>query len=218
VTLVTLLFGIGTMVYGYENLNSIVLPAWAVKLAIAFGVIVALFSLLGLWGAYKAPDHIENQTRNWSLTLFFIAVFLGFIIQLAVAGGVLTQMSVIQNAKAVNSTDAAVIKLTADIRTTIANNPSKWMDVENYFHCCGYANSSLAVDSTATGAWCPGGSSYVNGTAALPCKQKLLDSAENEARTIGILAIFFALVELFCVMSSFCLLCCVKRSGDRGLC
>jgi hypothetical protein len=45
--------------------QSIALPSFALNILIAFGLIVMLISFLGLYGAWRAPDKIDNRRTNW---------------------------------------------------------------------------------------------------------------------------------------------------------
>jgi len=213
VTAFTFIFGVVTLGYGVHALNandgsSVALPAWALQSAVAFGAIIAIVSLCGYHGAKTAPDHIENKTRNWFLVAFFVVLFVGLIIQLAIAGTVLAQMKVIQSAQANQYSNQAVVDLDNDMLTTINKNPTKWIDIQTYFNCCGF-NSTSPSDPTATGPACTGA------TPATPtCRSLILNQAESSARTIGALAVVLAFAEAACLISSFCLLFCIKRPGD----
>jgi len=227
VTGITLLFGIITCAVAAKTLksndgSSIAIPSWALNGAAAFGAIVVIISLLGMFGARSAPDHIENRTRNWPLTIFFVVVAIGLIMQFSIAGTVLTQLDVINNAKAQTYAQGTVNTFDADVLSFTTEQAAKWVDIQNGLGCCGYNSTT---DATATGAQCcvasppvstPNcatvGAGYGPAANIQTCRAQILTSAASSIKTIGALAVVLGLFQLACFFSAFCLLCCVKRS------
>jgi len=205
------LLGICSHVLGTTDGANVVLPTWALQLGLAFGVIVAFISVAGLWGARSAPDHIENGTRNWGLSVYFLCVFLGLVLELVAGAVLISQLGVLSSASANEYGNHAVASLDSRLDSWCINHPDQWKEVEQTLNCCGY-NSTAPSDPTATNPFCPEGPQPVIPPLE-PCRKVILDKAETWARVIGALAIVFAGVLLSAFIASMALLCCVSKPG-----
>lgn len=56
---------LGVAAYAKNSPQALALPSWALNILIAFGLIVMVVSFIGLYGAWKAPDKIDNKKVNW---------------------------------------------------------------------------------------------------------------------------------------------------------
>lgn len=189
----------GRIMGGY---SAATMPAWALPLGIAFGAIICVFACFGFMGARRAPGLIATGSRNWFLIIYLLIVFLAVIIQLVVAATLLSLVGVIKNAQAGKTADSAVQKFESSFVSWTASHSAKWVDIQEYFNCCGYAFSN---DTTATNPSC-----YPHGPIYLPCKYQLLDAAGSQAKSIGIFGIVFVLIQLAAGFCAFVLLFCVK--------
>lgn len=217
----TALMGIilmGVAGWAKNSPESIALPSFAINILIAFGLIVMLVSFLGLYGAYRAPDKIDNKTTNWFLWGYFCITFLAIILQLVAAGVLLTMVGVIDSA-ANDSVLKADNSFEASLREYIAAHPVEWYEVQDYFNCCGYNCTNTVKDACPldlpTGPRCGivnSSDPYKNPTPSdVPsCRQLLLNKAASQATALGAIAIVFVFFELLAFTAAFCLLCCVK--------
>jgi len=217
VCFITLSFGIITLAIATKYLTagqtqSTIYPDWALKLAISFGAIVAVISFLGMYGARKAPDHIENGTRNYSLILFFLILLIGIIIQIIIAAVILNQLNILQNTSTSSFSTSATSDVDSKILTFIHNYPNDWIDIQNHFACCGYNSTNTTTDPTATSPIYCGTVAESVRPPIPPCRQKLLNELVNDAKIIGALAVVFSFLEIGAFISSCCLLYCIKRN------
>jgi hypothetical protein len=201
--------------------QSIALPAFALNILIAFGLIVMLISFLGLYGAWRAPDKIDNRATNWFLWAYFLIIFIAIILQLVAAGVLLTLVGTI-NSAANNQVETVDNSFENSLRTLISENLPQWAQLQDYFGCCGYNCSNtwrgICPFDYPTGSLCvpPG----VNMTcppcynptpsSVSTCRELLLSKASQEATALGAIAIVFVFLELLAFTATFCLLCCVK--------
>jgi hypothetical protein len=214
---ITLAFGVTTMAVAANKLDSnthsgetIVVPIWAVRLGVAIGTIITAVSLLGICGAWRAPEYIQGNQRNWPLTIFYILLVMGLALELAIAGVLLSKIGVIDGARSQSNSDAAVIAFDKDVTEFCLDNPNNWKDVQNYFGCCGYNSTNILNDPTATGLACFQNTTNPAVPVVKPCRQQLLENAKNSAITIAALSIVFAFLQTLSFFSACCLLCCFK--------
>lgn len=218
----------GVAGYAKNSPQSIALPAFALNIIIAFGLIILLISLIGCYGAFRAPDQIANKRVNWVLWLYFTIIFLCVILQLVAGGILLTQLQVLDDAAS-----SAVMQGTnvfeQQLRELIKESPATWVQIQETYNCCGYncsipknincpydaTNKPCCPDDEVT--WSPCLDQVINTTDPFnskfthnTCRAELLAYAKSHASTVGGLAIFFGVVEIFAVAASFALQCCVR--------
>lgn len=198
--------------------QSLALPTWTLNVLLAFGLIVMVISFLGLYGAWKAPDKIDNKKVNWFLWLYFVVMFLAIILELAAAGVLLVLSGTIKDAQN-GDLNNTVRAFEDELRKLIRDNKDQWIDVQKYFDCCGYnCTNQCDFDCTndyPTGPLCSPTLNSQNQCIPTPdyipsCRNLLLDKAQQQATALGAVAIVFALFELLAFVAAFCLLCCVK--------
>lgn len=210
--------------------QSFALPRWAIEMGLAFSVIVVVISGSGFWGTHVAPNKIANHQTNWFLWFYFIITFLSMVLTIVAAGVILVLVGTIEDTEDQKAT-SGVRDFEESLRESMAENPSEWMDVQDYFECCGYnctvaqlsgyPSTSCPATEFPTGKYCPSASNcptpsecaaWVNEHKG--CRDKLLEKAKEQAIGLGVIGVIFALVQLLALVSAFCLLCCVKDDID----
>lgn len=204
----TVSIGLSAWALNSEEQETDTLPDWALKSILGFGVVVVVISLIGIRGAYVAVDKIANREVNWWLIIYFVILLISLALQVAIAGVLLVLAGVVEDAED-GKVSSEVDDLEQDFRDWINENPDKWIDVQNYFDCCGY-NSTC--DTTATGSDC--NTTVCEDTVAPTCRGKLLSELKEKAVVIASISIVFALFELFAFVSAYCLICCIKPDMD----
>jgi len=217
----------GVAGYAKNSPQSIALPAFALNIIIAFGLIILLISLIGCYGAFRAPDQIANKRVNWVLWVYFTIIFLCVILQLVAGGILLTQLQVLDDAASSTVMQGTNV-FEQQLREVIKESYTTWVQIQETYNCCGYncsipknvdcppgSGKPCCPDDEVT--WSPCLSEKINETDPFntkftrnTCRAELLAYAKSHASTVGGLAIFFGVVEIFAVAASFALQCCVR--------
>jgi len=202
------LLGLG--IYSLTSEGSLALKAtqaWVLNTVIAFGAIVFVLSCLGCHGANVARQRIANNDSNWALILYFLIVLVAFVVQVAASGLLFTLSGAITNAKADAWSNSTSHKIENDIVDYIENHPTKWVDIQNHYDCCGYGE---LTGDLATGSAC----NFTIGAEPETCRTKLLGESEQQVLSIAIVALVIAFIELLSLISTCCLCCCISRKEE----
>jgi len=179
----------------------VMLPAWTMKLSIAFGVLIFLISFLGCWGTHVAEEKKQTKEYNWWLGSYCAIVLLAFIVQVAVAVALVNVSGAIKDANTSQSINkgsaAAAQSFENGLVKGFVKNPHAWIDIQNEFHCCGYNSTS---GDLATGAACE----TIN---VVQCKSRLLDWGSSNLMSLIALSVVLAIVDFVAFVSSCGVLC-----------
>jgi len=179
--------------------ENVTLPTWILPCGIVFGGIVMLVSCCGCKGASSAPRHKAEDSCNLSLSFYLTILFVSFVMQIILAVILLQLVGTMNTAISGDLADEAVQKFDNDFVEWTQDHPSKWIDTQNYFVCCGYQSTS---DDTATGDVCSN-----SPETAVACRPKLLQKTKDQAEIISIVCIIFGFMELVALIASCCLCC-----------
>jgi len=206
INLLTMVFAIAVLglsaraLTGHAIVTDVVVPGWAFKLALAFGVVVAGLSALGLYGAYSNKKHMDEGTTNTALMAYFLVVLLGVVLQAVAGAALLTQLKVVKNDRAAQVTDEAAVALNAQVIQWIGSHNTTWQSIETSLNCCGWNTTG-----DATAANCPV-------KATVTCRDLVLTEATDQAEKVGAVAFALVLMQILALGSSCVMLFCLKRS------
>jgi uncharacterized membrane protein len=142
------------------------------KLLLAFGVIVTVTSLLGIYGAYVSLDKVgwrcctclflnlaprrvlalfrshsrlRAQVDNEQINWWLVGYFLILLLAVIlqlVAAGMLLVLVGVVDGARSGSGSAAVTEFENGVRRYISGHQDEWWDIQNYFGCCGYNSAT----------------------------------------------------------------------------
>jgi len=115
-------------------------PLWLVNLVIAACSIVTVICIVGIVGIYQAPKHIVTDSCNFFMFFYQLSLLVSVVLTIVAAASffsLLSDLRSLQGAPADGSKTSA-IAFEESLKDWMKDHPSKWVSVQDQFHCCGY--------------------------------------------------------------------------------
>jgi len=178
-------------------------PVLFLELEMIIATIMLAISVVGLVATFLSTPGKPNCT----LTVYYVLMILFGLSALVAAGFMFYLRAQVGFNR--NQTPEAAHGMVNSVDTWfdnyISGNPSNWIEMENYLHCCGYYSTS---DSSATGSACL--------TGGVPCRPHIMSKMFDTLLMAGLASLLVFGLLVLTWTSSCCLLCCAYTPVQGG--